>query len=106
MKVYRVLCFPFVLSRTDFVDNVAEPGPKVTSEPGKSANTPFIPKEEVIDEEEFDKIMEERYNNSSTYFSYAEDFENKSSTGGGLVLPSEKDPIIWKVKCVVCFIWF
>lgn len=79
-------------------------GPKVNSVPGNSYSIPVIPKEEEMDEEEFDKMMEERYKNSSAFFTYAENnHENKTSIDRNLVMPSEKDPIIWKVKCAVRF---
>ena len=81
-----------------------EPEPQVASEAGKSFNFPFIPKEEEMDEEEFDKMMEEKYKNRAPFVSYAEDRENKSFSNRSLVTPTEKDPIIWKVKCAVCLL--
>lgn len=79
-----------------------ETEPIVKSEPGKAHNLPFIPKEEDVDGEEFEKMMEERYRPGSTYVTYAEDnYENKRSIDGNVLVPSVKDPIVWKVKCTV-----
>ncbi|EOY18833.1 Kow domain-containing transcription factor 1, putative [Theobroma cacao] len=73
----------------------------VNIEAGKTHNLPFVPKEEVI-EEEFDKIMEERYKDGAGFVTYAEDsYEAKGSIDRNSALPSSKDPTIWKVKCVV-----
>lgn len=79
-----------------------ETEPIVKSEPGKAHNLPFIPKEEDVDGEEFEKMMEERYRPGSTYVTYAEDnYENKRSIDGNVLVTSVKDPIVWKVKCTV-----
>lgn len=75
----------------------------VKTEP-KTPNIPFFPKEEEMDEEEMDKIMEERYKPGSNYVKYAEDrtqstrFEERNTS-----MPFAKDPTIWKVKCMVLF---
>lgn len=74
----------------------------INKEPGKAQNLPLLPKEEEMNEEEFDKIMEERYKDGSNFVTYAgDDYENKSVETNFLV-PSAKDPTIWKVKCMVC----
>ncbi|XVE99222.1 hypothetical protein REPUB_Repub03eG0178900 [Reevesia pubescens] len=76
-----------------------EPDLNVNNQPGKTHNLPFVPKEEVI-EEEFDKMMEERYRDA--HVTYAEDsYEAKGSMDRNSTVPSAKDPTIWKVKCVV-----
>ncbi|XP_022765470.1 protein RNA-directed DNA methylation 3 isoform X2 [Durio zibethinus] len=67
----------------------------------KTHNLPFVPKEEVI-EEEFDKMMEERYRDGAGFVTYAEDsYEAKGSIDRNSTVSSSKDPTIWKVKCVV-----
>ncbi|CAB4300857.1 unnamed protein product [Prunus armeniaca] len=86
----------------DFMEEEFETEPIVKNEPGKAHNLPFIPKEEDVDGEEFEKMMEERYRSGSSYITYAEDnYENKRSVDGSVLLPTVKDPIIWKVKCMV-----
>ncbi|KAB1219015.1 hypothetical protein CJ030_MR3G015069 [Morella rubra] len=73
----------------------------INKEPGKAQNLPLLPKEEEMNEEEFDKIMEERYKDGSNFVTYAgDDYENKLVETNFLV-PSAKDPTIWKVKCMV-----
>lgn len=53
-------------------------------------------------EEELDKMMEERYKPGSSFVTYAEDrFKAKRSTDGEAMMPSHREPIIWKVKCMV-----
>lgn len=75
--------------------------PKVNNEPGKSFILPVFPKEEDLDEE-FDKMMEERYKAGSAFVTYAEDdFEAKRSIERNYLMPSAKDPTVWKVKCMV-----
>ena len=102
MKKLTFVSFCFVSRGVDFMEEEVDTGPKGNSVPGNSYNIPIIPKEEEMDEEEFDKMMEERYKNSSAFFKYAEnDYENKRSMDGHPLIPSEKDPIIWKVKCAV-----
>ncbi|XVE75438.1 hypothetical protein DITRI_Ditri12bG0093900 [Diplodiscus trichospermus] len=78
-----------------------EPDLNVNNETGKTHNIPFVPKEEVI-EEEFDKIMEERYRDGAGFVKYAEDsYEAKGPIDRNSTAPSSKDPTIWKIKCVV-----
>lgn len=75
---------------------------KVKKEPAKAQNLLFVPKEEEMDEEEFDKMMEERYKNNPRFGGFADDsFEAKRSMERNLLVPSAKDPTIWKVKCTV-----
>ncbi|CAL0316444.1 unnamed protein product [Lupinus luteus] len=68
---------------------------------GQSSSFPFIPKEEEIDEEEFDRMMEARYGEASTFIRFAgDDIDDKgidSNSFGG----KEFVPTIWKVKCMV-----
>lgn len=94
--------FPFNTLIVDFMETEFGTGGNVNSEPGNSSSIPFIPKEEEMDEEEFEKMMEERYKTGSAFVSYAEDdYENKRSMDRSSNMPSDKDPIIWKVKCAV-----
>ncbi|KAL5735057.1 hypothetical protein ACOSP7_032918 [Xanthoceras sorbifolium] len=75
---------------------------KVKNELGKAHNLPFIPKEEEVDEEEFDKMMEERFKQGSRFINYAEDdYENKRLVERDYRMPSSEDPTMWKVKCMV-----
>ncbi|KDP30494.1 hypothetical protein JCGZ_16173 [Jatropha curcas] len=74
---------------------------KVKKEPVRTPNDPFIPKEEVMDEEEFDKMMEERYKDGSRFVNYAEDAYEAKSMERNSLFPSTRDPTIWKVKCMV-----
>lgn len=75
---------------------------EVQEEPGKTNNFPFIPKEEVMDEEEFERIMEERYKNGPAFVKFAEDDnENKRWAARDSLAHLDMDPIIWKVKCMV-----
>jgi hypothetical protein len=74
---------------------------KVKNDPPISQNVPIVPKEEDMDEREFDKMMEERYKNNPR-FRYAEDAdEAKRSMERNFLEPSAKDPTVWKVKCMV-----
>ncbi|KAK8609561.1 hypothetical protein V6N13_062007 [Hibiscus sabdariffa] len=76
-----------------------EPDLNVNNNPWKAHNLPFVPKEEVI-EEEFDKMMEERYRDGARFTTFDEDYEAKGSIDKNSTVPPTKDPIIWKVKCV------
>ncbi|CAJ2630789.1 unnamed protein product [Trifolium pratense] len=72
------------------------------NEPPKGqSSTPFVPKQELVDEEEFDRLMEERVNSMS--FRYAGDeFEDKPMEDNSLHHAlQESIPTIWKVKCTV-----
>ncbi|KAK4835552.1 hypothetical protein QYF36_011281 [Acer negundo] len=85
----------------EFMDDELDTQPKVKNELGKAQNLPFIPKEEEIDEEAFDKIMEERFKQGSRFIKYAEDdYENKRLVDRDYRMPSSEDPTVWKVKCV------
>ncbi|CAK7325384.1 unnamed protein product [Dovyalis caffra] len=85
----------------DFMDEEYDVELKVKNDPPKSQGFPIVPKEEVMDEEEFDKMMEERYKNNPR-FRYAEDAdEAKTSMERNSLHSSAKDPTIWKVKCMV-----
>jgi hypothetical protein len=78
---------------------------KIDKEPGKDPSLPVFPKEEEMNEEEFDKLMEERYKDGSNFVRYAEDdFENKRAIDRNNLVPSAKDPTIWKVKCMVRYL--
>ncbi|XP_057732820.1 protein RNA-directed DNA methylation 3 isoform X2 [Arachis stenosperma] len=75
--------------------------PRMNEQPkGGNSNLPFVPKEEVIDEEEFDRMMEERYGQNSKFVSFAGDeFDDKIIDPDSGV--KEFAPTIWKVKCTV-----
>ncbi|CAA7033948.1 unnamed protein product [Microthlaspi erraticum] len=67
----------------------------------KTGNSAFcVPKEEEINEEEFDRMMEERYKPGSGFIRYADD-DVKSSIEMDALVPTAQDPPIWKVKCVI-----
>lgn len=81
---------------------VSVSGSKGRNETAKDPFVSFVPKEEQITEEEFDKMLEERYKPGSSFVTYAEDtYENKKSVETSTYLPSFRDPVIWKVKCMV-----
>lgn len=90
----------------DFIDDVFlqddfGPDIEVKAEP-KTPNIPFFPKEEEMDEEELEKIMEERYKPGSTFVKYAEDRTEAANTDERSTHVSYvDDPTIWKVKCMV-----
>ncbi|CAJ1977571.1 unnamed protein product [Sphenostylis stenocarpa] len=86
-----------------FSDEDFNASPKRTSEPAKGQSSfPRVPKEELVDEEEFDRIYEERYANPSRFIKFADEFDDKvhdpSSIHDGVM---ELLPNIWKVKCTV-----
>lgn len=66
----------------------------------KGQNVPLIPKEE-IEEEEFDRMMEERYKAGSSFFRYADEHEHKRYGDDYSLKPSGSNPVVWKVKCMV-----
>lgn len=79
------------------------PNQNVKSNASKVVNLPIFPKEEKL-EEEFDKMMEERYKSGTSFVRYAEDeFENKKFIEKDSSLQTTKEPIIWKVKCMVSY---
>lgn len=83
----------------DFLEE--EPDLNINNEPGKTHNPFVVPKEEVT-EEEFDKMMEERYMSGAGFVTHAEDsYEAKGPVDTNSNVSSSKDPTIWKVKCVV-----
>lgn len=90
----------------DFGDGMGgASGSKMPTQPVNAPNLYHTPKEEQITEEEFDKMLEERYKPGSSFVTYAEDtYESKRSMETSTFLPSTKDPIIRKVKCMVMMI--
>lgn len=104
---YGSLCSSLSLLKTDFLEDEIDTQVKVKSEPGKTGHLPFLPKEEEMTEEEIDKMLEERYKPGSNFVSYAEDrFDTKRSVDRSTMTPSYKDPIIWKVKCMVYCLYY
>ncbi|KAJ9684691.1 hypothetical protein PVL29_016920 [Vitis rotundifolia] len=90
------------ISGDDFLEDEFNTGLIVKNEPGKAHNLPFFPKEEELSEEELEKMLEERYKDGSKFVTYAEDdYETKRSVQRNSLIPSIKDPTIWKVKCMV-----
>ncbi|KAM3698430.1 hypothetical protein ACJW31_06G187600 [Castanea mollissima] len=86
----------------DFAEEDFDTESKIDKEPGKAQSLPLFPKEEEMNEEEFDKMMEERYKDGSNFVRYGEDdFENKRAIDRNNIIPSARDPTIWKVKCMV-----
>ncbi|GAV92176.1 LOW QUALITY PROTEIN: KOW domain-containing protein/Spt5-NGN domain-containing protein, partial [Cephalotus follicularis] len=84
-----------------FMEEGFDDEPTVNNEPAKAFNLPVLPKEEDINDEEFHKMMEERYKPGSGFVTYAEDgFEAKRLADRNFHIPSAKDPTIWKVKCL------
>lgn len=77
-------------------------GANVNNDQFKSHNLPVFPKEEEF-EEEFDKMMEERYKNASAFLRFAEDEHNniRRFVEEDSSIPSITDPTTWKVKCAV-----
>lgn len=74
---------------------------------GQSSSFPFIPpKEEEMDEEEFDRMMEARYGPASKFIRFAGDeFDDKIFDPNSLHADvKESLPTIWKVKCTVCYL--
>lgn len=71
------------------------------NEPARTHQPPVI-KEEEMDGEELERMLRERYKPGSGFVTYAEDAEErKRQTGQDTLVPSLKDPTIWKVKCTV-----
>ncbi|KAL7148547.1 hypothetical protein ABFS83_06G186000 [Erythranthe nasuta] len=86
----------------DFLEDEFRSDLKVNNEPGKFPHLPFIPKEEEMSEEELEKMLEERYKPGAGFVTYSEDgYEHKKSIDKNIFVPSDKDPQIWKVKCMV-----
>ncbi|ESQ40338.1 hypothetical protein EUTSA_v10015856mg, partial [Eutrema salsugineum] len=68
---------------------------------GEKGNSFFVfPKEEELNEEEYDRIMEERYKPGSGFVRYADD-DVKTSIEMDALVPTAKDPPLWKVKCAI-----
>ena len=100
--VIQIDNFGFSTLGADFLEDGFNTGLKVKNEPGKAHNLPFFPKEEELSEEELEKMLEERYKDGSKFVTYAEDdYETKRSVQRNSLIPSIKDPTIWKVKCMV-----
>lgn len=55
-----------------------------------------------MSEEELEKMMEERYRPGSGFVKYAEDaYGSKRPMEVDAIIPSSRDPTIWKIKCMV-----
>ncbi|KAI4373052.1 hypothetical protein MLD38_011220 [Melastoma candidum] len=87
----------------DFMEEEFDSGPNknIKSNVSKANCLPIFPKEEQF-EEEIDKMMEERYKKGASFVRYAEDdFETKKFIEKDSHPQTTKEPIIWKVKCMV-----
>ncbi|XP_052730775.1 protein RNA-directed DNA methylation 3 isoform X2 [Vigna angularis] len=85
----------------DSSDEAFDSSPRRMSEPGPS-NFPRVPKEELVDEEEFDRILEERYADPSRFIKFADEFDDKGNNSYSIHdAVMELMPNIWKVKCTV-----
>ncbi|KAL2324054.1 hypothetical protein Fmac_023112 [Flemingia macrophylla] len=96
-----ILCF--VLFRCHFFDVDFDAVQRTMNEQSKGQSSlPFVPKEELVDEEEFDRYLEERFRDPSSFIRFADDFDDKvidpTSLHDGV---KELFPNIWKVKCTV-----
>ncbi|BAT75072.1 hypothetical protein VIGAN_01287300 [Vigna angularis var. angularis] len=56
----------------------------------------------MVDEEEFDRILEERYADPSRFIKFADEFDDKGNNSNSIHdAVMELMPNIWKVKCTV-----
>jgi len=105
LKLEHCIKFHTLLSYYSFdADMEDEPEVEESSKAGKGekGKSSFVfPKEEDLNEEEFDRIMEERYKPGSGFLRYADD-DIKDAIEMDALAPTSKDPPIWKVKCAVC----
>ncbi|XP_057979247.1 protein RNA-directed DNA methylation 3 isoform X2 [Malania oleifera] len=86
----------------DFFEEEFDMDVKEKNETGKAQNLPFLPKEEELTVDEFERALEERYKSGSGLVTYADDEnDSKRSIDRNFLMPSAKDPTIWKVKCMV-----
>lgn len=94
-----VLIWTFVI----FVDEDFDAEQATKGDPLKTRGLPVFPKEEEMDEEEFDRMMEERYASGSSFAAYAgEEYDDKTFELNSLTAAMvESMPNIWKVKCTV-----
>lgn len=87
---------------TDFLDEDFDTAPTMKNGPAKAHGLPFFPKEEVMDEEEFDRMMEERFGDGSRFATYAgEEYDDKTVELNSMPTAAESMPTIWRVKCTV-----
>ncbi|XP_058768680.1 protein RNA-directed DNA methylation 3 isoform X2 [Vicia villosa] len=91
------------LSDDSYEDEFETLSTRNVSDKGQSSY-PSVPKQELVDEEEYDRLMEERVN--SRFFTFAGDgddeFEDKPMDQSSLHHAlKESIPTIWKVKCTV-----
>nr|XP_010312594.1 protein RNA-directed DNA methylation 3 [Solanum lycopersicum]XP_010312595.1 protein RNA-directed DNA methylation 3 [Solanum lycopersicum] len=74
---------------------------EIKNEPARTPQPPVI-KEEEMDGEELERMLRERYKPGSSFVTYAEDADDrKRQSEQDTLVPSLKDPTIWKVKCTV-----
>lgn len=73
------------------------------NEPAKAHGFPSFPKEEEMDEEEFDRMMEERYGDNARFATFAGEEYDDKTVELNISISSESMPTIWKVKCTVCY---
>lgn len=71
------------------------------SDKGQSS-FPFSPKQELVDEVEYDRMVEERVGSRFYTFAGDDEFEDKPMDQSSLHHAlKESVPTIWKVKCTV-----
>ncbi|KAK4356445.1 hypothetical protein RND71_025416 [Anisodus tanguticus] len=84
------------LLEEEFGNNV-----EIKNEPVRTPQLPVV-KEEEMDGEELEQMLRERYRPGSSFVTYAEDNdERKRLFEQDTIVPTLKDPTIWKVKCTV-----
>ncbi|KAK4367078.1 hypothetical protein RND71_014958 [Anisodus tanguticus] len=84
------------LLEEEFGNNV-----EIKNEPVRTPQLPVV-KEEEMDGEELEQMLRERYRPGSSFVTYAEDKdERKRQFQQDTIVPTLKDPTIWKVKCTV-----
>ncbi|KAG5005395.1 hypothetical protein JHK82_029419 [Glycine max] len=89
----------------DFSDDELNAGPRRMDMPdnGQSSLPRVVPKEEMVDEEEWDRILEERYKDPSRFIRFADEFGDDKGMDPSSIHEGvdELMPYIWKVKCTV-----
>ncbi|CAH8379873.1 unnamed protein product [Eruca vesicaria subsp. sativa] len=88
----------------DFLNDIGDEPELETSgkddKEGKGNSSFVFPKEEEMNEDDYDRMMEERYKPGSGFVRYAAD-DVKSSIEMDALVPTAHDPPIWKIKCAI-----
>ncbi|KAG4910100.1 hypothetical protein GLYMA_20G112800v4 [Glycine max] len=89
----------------DFSDDELNAAPRRMDMPdkGQSSLPRVVPKEEMLDEEEWDRILEERYKDPSRFIRFSDEFGDDKGMDPSSIHEGvdELTPSIWKVKCTV-----